>query len=336
MSRSNWLYVLAAGALLAFNSPSLSQQPDTSLEHQPIPETRQQAGANQGQANAAEQQPNSADLAPALKAVEGAIRELIPKDDSIERQRQEQREISDLQAQQEMAVWAKLMFWASLGGVALTFGGLILIYRTLHHTRRAADYARDMIEEAEKTTRAAVVSAEAAREAVEQAKETNRIAAESIVLDQRPWLILDFDLARVSFTQHSVSATCTVTIRNIGKSPALATPIGFSFSKPFPSDSVQKAARQAQEFLNTSIPPNVIPQGEPAQIYTVNATEDYRPSSTIDFVATVLYRMIGSIRTFETTVAVRAHLPAAGSPDRVLGDYTGEIKLMPLFESKMT
>ncbi|MEQ1523033.1 MAG: hypothetical protein ABL936_17335 [Aestuariivirga sp.] len=46
------------------------------------------------------------------------------------------------------------MFWATFATVFTTLLGLALIARTLHHTRRAADYAKDMVGEAKTTTAA--------------------------------------------------------------------------------------------------------------------------------------------------------------------------------------
>ena len=62
----------------------------------------------------------------------------------------------DLNAQEDMAFWAKLMFWANFATVALTFVALVAIIRTLHHTRRAADAADEMNTEARAATKAAL------------------------------------------------------------------------------------------------------------------------------------------------------------------------------------
>lgn len=54
-----------------------------------------------------------------------------------------------------MALWTMWMFFAAAAGVLLTLAALIAILRTLHHTKRAADAAADMVHEAKLTTKAA-------------------------------------------------------------------------------------------------------------------------------------------------------------------------------------
>ena len=51
---------------------------------------------------------------------------------------------------------------ATVASVFVTLAGLALIGRTLHHTRRTADYAFNMVDEAKKTTKATVDAARAA------------------------------------------------------------------------------------------------------------------------------------------------------------------------------
>ena len=50
-------------------------------------------------------------------------------------------QVRDLLAQEAMAEWAFWMLIASLVGSMLTLVGLGFVWRTLHHTRRTADYA---------------------------------------------------------------------------------------------------------------------------------------------------------------------------------------------------
>lgn len=67
----------------------------------------------------------------------------------------------DLRAQEEMARWAFWMFVATTATVLISAAGLILIWRTLLHTGRAANHAKDMLDEARITTAAAQLSAQA-------------------------------------------------------------------------------------------------------------------------------------------------------------------------------
>ena len=114
--------LLFASAAQAQESSGVSQP---SLEGQPVPKAGNQPRANQGQDSAKQQQPEPEKLLPALQAIEGAIRDAIAEEDAIESKRQEQRDIDDLNAQKEMARWAKLMFWATAGTIGLTFAGLV-------------------------------------------------------------------------------------------------------------------------------------------------------------------------------------------------------------------
>lgn len=142
---------------LAFPSEIWGQ---TDLEEQ----IRQEERSADSQDGTIAEQPEPFDLSPALLSIEGAIRELAPEEDREERQRERERERRDLTAQEAMAWWAKLMFYASAATVFLTFLALIAIVRTLHHTRRAADSADGMLNEAKETTKAARDSVNVARE----------------------------------------------------------------------------------------------------------------------------------------------------------------------------
>ncbi|MDT0576780.1 hypothetical protein RM533_11405 [Croceicoccus sp. F390] len=108
-------------------------------------------------------------------------------------QRAEQRAETDLQAQQDMAFYALLMFIASLVTIAVTAIGIWYVKRTLD------------------ATLAAVKGAEIATDAM---KEANRIADQA----QRPWLTVDLNF---DFTdEHGSLLFCNITITNIGRSPA--------------------------------------------------------------------------------------------------------------------
>lgn len=91
----------------------------------------------------------------ALKNIEAAIRDLIAEEDKIAAEDQDRREERDLNAQEGMAKWAELMFYATAATVLLTLAALFAIVRTLHHTKRAADFAEGMLIEARATTKAA-------------------------------------------------------------------------------------------------------------------------------------------------------------------------------------
>lgn len=180
---SYWGFVLAVGWLIT--GIGLAQDAGKpTLESQPVAEPRQEDRGSHGNADANAEGPKASELLPAIRGIESAIRNLIPEKDEAESNRQNKQDADDLQAQQDMAVWAKGMFWATIGTIITTVMGLVLIWRTLHHTRRAADYAADMVAEAQNTTNAAIEGTRAAIEA-------NRLQNELFAADQRPWIEIE-------------------------------------------------------------------------------------------------------------------------------------------------
>ena len=163
---------LAVGIILVLAFPALGQEtqsvPPPATKSQPIPESGQNASKGKGAANSQEKQPAPEQLTPSLNKIEAAIRDLIAQQRATQNHPPEKHEISDLEAQEGMALWAQAMFWASLAAVVLTFVAIALIWRTLHHTRRAANYAGDMVVEAKATTEAANKSIEVTRDSAER------------------------------------------------------------------------------------------------------------------------------------------------------------------------
>lgn len=131
---------------------------------------------------------------------------VIKEDDEREKQENAAR---DLYAQEEMALWAKLMFLVSFVGLLLTAAALWAIVRTLHQTRRAADYTEGMLDEAKEATKAAQDSVRTMQQ------------------DQRPWMCMaDIEtLTNVTFHLDGVdyrnSSIVTVKWQNFGRSPAM-------------------------------------------------------------------------------------------------------------------
>lgn len=194
--------VLAAGLILLTLSGQAQEAVQPALEGDPVTaQGQEERGATSDDGPGAE--PEAApDYLPALERIEAAIRDTIAEEDADERERQENRDIADLEAQTDMAFWAKLMFWASFAGVVVTFVGVCLVGWTLHHTKRAADYAEQMVNEAKDTTEAAHAQIEA------------------IKLDQRAWMkIHPNDEAEVNISgvkNYSFASGCY--IENVGKS----------------------------------------------------------------------------------------------------------------------
>lgn len=141
----------------------------------------------------------------ALDRIESAIRSLRAEEDERYRQAADEREIEDLNAQKEMAWSTYWMLVATAFAVFLTGVGVLLIWRTLHHTRRAADYASSMLDEARKTTSAAMEA----------------------VGVERAWVIHDdyriFEVVQGGANgvtiNHSIGLQ--ISVRNAGRSPAI-------------------------------------------------------------------------------------------------------------------
>jgi hypothetical protein len=186
---------IALGLTVALPGALAQEGIEPALESQPVAEPRQEPGTEQGEDHAAQEQTEAGQIEPALKAIETAIRDLIAEEDTIERERQQQREMADLEAQQEMALWAERMTWATWASVGLTFVGLILIGRTMLYTRDAALYTGDAALHTKTGADAAVATADEARKqtvvavkAADTALSANEINRESMIAQQRAWL----------------------------------------------------------------------------------------------------------------------------------------------------
>ena len=189
MSGGNRLrYVTLGGCLAAFlwANASLAQEPQdvapTTLKGQPVPEGGQNTSKGGATDQGHEKEPTPEKLSPSLDKIEAAIRDLIAQERAAQGQGPKDEEIRDLKAQEGMALWAKAMFWATVAAVILTFAGIVLIWRTLIHTRHAAEAARDMVTEGVKTTSAAI-------EATNAAIEANRIAREMSERQLRAYIL---------------------------------------------------------------------------------------------------------------------------------------------------
>ncbi|WP_206018372.1 hypothetical protein [Roseovarius nitratireducens] len=150
------MFIAALGLIFSVSlgyAQEIGSQPAS--ENQP----RQEKRTANSQGGSEGEYYDTIDLTPALEGIEAAIRDLIAEEDKIEAKRREDNEQRDLNAQEQMAKWAKWMTLVTIGGVIATVVGLFLIYRTLQYTRKAADDTGKMLVEAKR-------SAEAAEEAV--------------------------------------------------------------------------------------------------------------------------------------------------------------------------
>jgi hypothetical protein len=116
---------------------------------------------------------------------------------------EQEREQKDLEAQQDMAWWAKLMFFATVAGVIVSAGGVFLLIRTFTQTHRA--------------TRAAVRSAAIGRQSV-------RVARASAEKQLRAYINVTTVYAEwpqeIDKNFRSREVTITVKTKNHGATPA--------------------------------------------------------------------------------------------------------------------
>lgn len=180
---------------------------DSSGQTAPESQPRQEESGPASSEVSQEQDPSAVDISPALNGIEAAIRELIAEEDAIARKEAEALEKRDLKAQEGMAWWAELMFYATGAMTVLTFAALIAIIRTLKHTKRAADYAQDMVREAKATT-------EAAEKTVEATKDIARIELRAYV---------GVKSVTITFGQDGQDFDARIVIRvaNTGSTPAI-------------------------------------------------------------------------------------------------------------------
>ncbi len=106
-----------------------------------------------------------------------------------------------------MAKWAKKMYYATGATVILTLFALFAIVRTLHHTRRAADYTKGMLDQAIITTSAAI-----------EANKTTRLVGQAQI---RPWVLYKGILANPEEKMGTRSVNISFMWKNFGGTPAI-------------------------------------------------------------------------------------------------------------------
>jgi hypothetical protein len=75
-------------------------------------------------------------VASGISRISEALEAQNAQTDPYEKERNE-REIRDLEAQENSAYWAESMFWATVAALILSFIGIGLVYTTFHETRRS-------------------------------------------------------------------------------------------------------------------------------------------------------------------------------------------------------
>lgn len=203
------------GLTVAISGASAQDAVKPTLESKPIPDSRKQEATQDRQSEAPQKETEPDRLVPALNSIESAIRDLISEENTTERNRQEQRQVADLQAQQDMVHWAKLMFVATAFTVGLTFFGLVLIWRTLIYTRHAAEAAAS-------GTKAAMLAAREAQKTSDAAITANTLNREAFIAEYRPWLRVDVGIdGPLKWDKNGATFQFVIVVENIGRAPAL-------------------------------------------------------------------------------------------------------------------
>lgn len=134
MSSRYWIAAIAFGLTFAF-TPAWSQGDVQDAEN----------GNDTTNEQAPEEKKPS--FVTAIEGVEAAIRELIRTESAEERKRQADQAAQDLEAQAEMAEWAREVGIGTVASAVFTFGGLILIWQTLRTSRETLKATQEMARE---------------------------------------------------------------------------------------------------------------------------------------------------------------------------------------------
>ena len=239
MSGSNWIFAITIGLTLLCQPTLLlgQEKPSAPLKGDPIIKPGQEKAAATGKTSTTKRVESPPDPSPALEGIESAIRDLIPKVDKTEREWEKQQNIADLQAQKDMAFWAKLMVWATVCTGGITFIGIVLIWRTLHHSRRAADAAKEMVTEARATTKAAQDTVVEGRKATAAANRSADIQEKAFRRLERPYLFIRFiPTGGLRRANKHAKPSIRYTLVNYGKTPAVfkAITISLQHNPEFP------------------------------------------------------------------------------------------------------
>lgn len=215
MSRIGWVFFVALVGLAIFNPVGDHGRAETRTEYrQSKPENYQQP----------------VDISPVQDALDGIARAVKSLKDNPEADAEKRRAERDLQAQEDMAKWAERLLWATVASLLLTVAGITLIWRTLVHTKRAADAGDKMVVQAISSTKAAVDAANAADATAKimMAVETP-IVRPTFLRSAANTIRSDLGHGRTAVTGYEFFIK-EVTFRNYGKTPAFPKVFRYGFS----------------------------------------------------------------------------------------------------------
>lgn len=193
-------------------SETLAEQ-DDSVGQGPAGDTATQD--DQGGANQDGSQP-SVESPPPIEAV----------DSQAHTEQPDKHKQADLQAQQDMAFWAMLMFFATLATVVISGAALWLLKKTLTATATAAEHAETMADEAKKATRAASEAAQASADATIAMVKANDITKAA----QRPWLSIEAIPKKLARENKALAVEIDILTKNVGSTVAANYQLRFDFT----------------------------------------------------------------------------------------------------------
>jgi len=134
------------------------------------------------------------------------------------------REKDDLQAQQDMAWWAMLMFVATSVAVVVTGFGVWYVRSTLNETVKLRVEAQETTTAAFQAATASDKAASATLKAAEATFEANKQGREAFINQQRAWLTLDVEKSDFEspfdWTDDEGRVDIDLVFRNFGATPA--------------------------------------------------------------------------------------------------------------------
>ncbi|MER8580058.1 hypothetical protein NKG95_15170 [Mesorhizobium sp. M1423] len=328
MSFRDWIYIIAALVGMSFGLA-------TGANAQPVDGnsgSNQSAGEGQTKPSADQNPKATPSIQDLLQSIASAIEagnnkaQTAGERDSAER---------DLAAQEGMAKWAKYMLVIGGAEICVTLIGLLLIWGTLVHTRRAADYARDMVTEAKNAT-------QAANDATASAKEANLILSR----EQRPWLRFKVIHDAVAFPPGANGQSgllgeinAPIAITNVGKLPALGINVRRQEILPGPSETgyepgfiefvetLREERQSIEQRLKNAF--TVLPGETETDIVYITFPQtfeaNYRlPSANFLFAISITY--VNDGRFYQTASAFRVSRKTAPPPILSGGEHWGRFE----------
>lgn len=205
------------------------------------------------------------------------------------------RELADLRAQQEMAIWAKWMFWATVGSLVLSSFAFAALLVSLRQTRRSIEIAQHL---GEAQTRAYIVIV-SARAHLEKANFSNH----------------DLDMMRFE-----------ITAKVGGNTPARDVVVNFGVKALFRNAREDHSYSSPGEFLGGQLPGNEFPVVSLAYHVDVDHFDEIlMADAAFEVTGKVSYRVFGGDGRKQTQFSY-----TFGKSNMIGSDFDGvEIDLLP-------